>query len=118
MPSSPEPRAGEVWNVDFSPQVGNEQAGIRPALVISNDEFNTMRHNLRIVVPTTGTIRGLPNQVVVEPPEGGLTKVSVLMCEQVKSQSVARFLGKRGEVRPETLERVRRITGLFIQDTP
>jgi len=31
---------GEIWTVDFSPTVGHEQAGRRPALVISVDELN------------------------------------------------------------------------------
>ena len=114
MPSTHEPRVGEIWDVDFSPQVGREQAGIRPALVISNDQFNTVRNDLYIVAPITGTDRGLAYHVEVEPPEGGLTKRSLVMCEQEKSQSAQRFLRRRGKVADQTLALVQQIVGTFI----
>ncbi len=114
MPSTREPRAGEVWDIDFSPQVGREQAGIRPAFVISNDYFNRLRNGLYIVAPITGTDRGLPFQVNVDPPEGGLTKRSVIMCDQEKSQSIERFLRRRGEVSEQTLRLVQQIVGTLI----
>ncbi len=93
--------------VDFSPQLGREQAGVRPALVVSHDRFNAIRNDLIIVAPVSGTDRGLAYHVQIAPPDGGLTKTSVIMCDQVKSQSVQRFLRKRGEVSGYTLNRVR-----------
>ena len=114
MPSTPEPRAGEVWDVNFNPQVGREQAGIRPALVISTDQFNEVRNELYIVAPITGTDRGLAYHVRVSPPEGGLAKPSVIMCEQEKSQSRERFLRRRGRVSDEILRQVQRIVGTLI----
>jgi mRNA interferase MazF len=114
VPSTREPRIGEVWDIDFSPQVGREQAGIRPALVISNDHFNDLRTGLYIVAPISGTNRGLPYQINVEPPEGGLTKRSVIMCDQEKSQSVQRFLHRRGKVSEQTLRLVQQIVGTLI----
>jgi mRNA interferase MazF len=36
----PTPNRGEVWLVDLNPIRGREQAGRRPALVVSVDEFN------------------------------------------------------------------------------
>lgn len=50
-----EPRAGEIWNVNFDPQVGCERAGVRPALVISHNRFNRLPNDLCIVAPITGT---------------------------------------------------------------
>lgn len=114
MADALEPKAGEVWNVDFSPQVGREQAGVRPALVISHNRFNRLRNDLHIVVPITGTNRGLAYHVTVEPPEGGLTKTSRIMCEQEKSQSVERFIDRRGVVSDETLRRVQEIVAELI----
>ncbi len=32
---------GEIWNVDFDPIIGHEQGGWRPALILSQDAFNT-----------------------------------------------------------------------------
>lgn len=114
MPSTLEPKAGEVWFIDFSPQVGREQAGVRPGLVISHDRFNRARNDLHIVVPITGADRGLAYHVPVLPPEGGLTKDSQIMCEQEKSQSIDRFLSRRGVVSNQTLSRVQKIVGALI----
>lgn len=114
MQTMRDPRAGEIWDVNFSPQVGHEQGGIRPALVISSDQFNDVPHSFRIVVPITGTDRGIHQHVRVEVGEGGLTKPSVIMCEQVKSQSLLRFKRKRGTVSPEITEHVQHRVGIFI----
>jgi mRNA interferase MazF len=104
-----EPRAGEVWYVDFDPRVGREQGGLRPALVISMDYFNRAPNGLHYLVPITGTDRNLRYHIRVAPPEGGLSKPSVIMCDQAKSQSVMRLLEHRGIVSAETLDRVRRM---------
>lgn len=114
MAAPPEPKAGEIWNVNFDPQVGREQRGIRPALVISHDRFNRLPNGLHIVVPLTGIDRGLAYHVPIKPPEGGLSKDSQIMCEQVRSQSAGRFLDRRGAVNRETLSRVRTIVAAFI----
>lgn len=110
----PDPRAGDIWDVNFDPRVGNEQGGIRPAVVVSGADFNAIPHRLRIVVPITRTDKRLSNQVRVNAPEGGLTKPSFIMCEQVKSQSLVRFQRKRGVVTAQTLETVQRLVGMFI----
>lgn len=113
MPSTLVPGAGEIWYVDFDPQVGREQAGIRPALVFSNDEFNVLRNGLIMVVPITGTDWGVTSHVRVEANVGGLTKTSFILCEQAGAQSIDRFLRFSGVVPAETLLTVRRIVGRF-----
>ena len=114
MPTTPAPMVGEVWDVDLNPQVGREQGGYRPALVISNDFFNEVPNGLHIIVPITGTDRGIRYHIRLAPPDGGLTKPSVIMCDQARSQSVMRFRRKRGVVSPELLHRVQAMVGGFI----
>lgn len=114
MPTLPSPSAGEVWDLQFTPQVGREQAGFRPALVISNDYYNRTPNGLIIVAPITGTDRGIRYHVRLEPPEGGLTKPSVVMCDQVRAQSLQRFVRLKGVVSPATLQGVQRMVGSFI----
>lgn len=109
-----EPKHGEVWNVMLDPVLGHEQAGVRPALVISNDRFNRAFKTLFIVVPFTRTDRGIPSQIRVLPPEGGLSAPSLMMCEQLRSVSIARFRRKRGIVSEDTLRRVEEIIPLLI----
>lgn len=105
------PRAGEVWYVNFDPQVGREQGGIRPALVISSDFFNAAPNGLHYIVPITSRDRNLRYHVRITPPEGGLTRPSVIMCDQTRSQSIDRFLERRDRVSDETLARVQRMVG-------
>lgn len=108
------PRLGDVWDVEFDPVVGHEQGGRRPAVVISNDQFNATSHGLCIVVPITGTYRGIRLQIPVDPPEGGLSKRSIIMPEQAKSVSVLRVKKYRGAVSSATLARVQEVVGMFI----
>ena len=114
MSGKPEPRAGEIWNVNFDPHVGREQAGIRPGLVISHDRFNHLPNGLHIVAPITGTDRGLAYHVPIAAPEGGLTRDSHIMCEQEKSQSIDRFIDRRGVVSEQMLRRVQAIVATLI----
>lgn len=114
MPSTPEPMVGEVWEVLFGSGVGREQQGIRPALVISNEDYNGIPHGLCTVVPMTGTQRGVASQLDIAPPEGGLTKPSVILCEQVRALSLLRFRRKRGEVSQDMLDQIQTVIGMFI----
>jgi len=100
--------------VAFDPVIGHEQGGFRPALVVSNNLFNETPHGLCIVAPVTGTVRGVPSQVQVMAPEGGLTKRSVIMCEQVRSVSVLRCRRRRGLVSPQTLALVQSTVAMFL----
>ena len=106
-----EPKAGEIWDVDFDPRIGREQGGVRPALVISNDFFNRVPNGLHFVVPITGTDRGIRHHLRITPPEGGLAKPSVIMCDQARAQSDLRFLRRRGQVSREIVSQVQELVG-------
>ncbi len=110
----PQQRLGEVWSVTFDPVRGHEQGGVRPGLVISNDQFNRTPHTFCILVPLTRTNRGIPSHIPIHPPEGGLRDVSFVLCEQAKSLSVSRLHRRIGRVDPSTVERVQAMVGLFI----
>jgi mRNA interferase MazF len=114
MPKTPEPMAGEIWDLYFDPSVGREQSGRRPGLVVSNDEFNQTPNGLHLVVPVTGIDRGVRIHLPIEPPEGGLSKPSVIMCDQVRSLSVLRFKRRRGVVSPALLKQVQELVGMVI----
>ena len=79
------PARGEIWEVDLNPTVGREQSGRRPVLIVSDNALNSSSRGLVVVIPVTGTVRGLPTHILVSPPEGGLSKPSVMMTEQVRS---------------------------------
>ena len=50
----------EVWWADFDPQIGREQAGLRPAIVVGTAFACQLPNHLAFVVPCTTTDRELP----------------------------------------------------------
>ena len=97
---------GDIWLADLNPVRGHEQAGRRPVLVVSVDAFNQSRADLVVVIPITSTLRPIPFHVVVQPPEGGLTNPSALLCEAVRSISKDRLVTRWGTVSPATMSQV------------
>jgi mRNA interferase MazF len=108
------PARGEIWDVDFNPTVGREQAGRRPALIVSDNALNSGPRGLVVVIPLTSTLRGLPTHIPVTPPEGGLTRPSVIMTEQVRSISKNRLGRRYGAVPPATMDAVGRILRIVL----
>lgn len=102
----PAPSRGEVWLADFDPTRGHEQAGTRPALVISVDLFNQGPAGLIIVLPITSRSKGIRSHVEVNPPEAGLTLRSFIKCEDVRSVSKDRLIRRFGAVSAATLDAV------------
>lgn len=90
------PRRGEVWLLDFGEPIGREQAGRRPAVVISDDEMNDGPSGLVIVIPVTSTRRGLPSHIELDDPATGLEDVSYAKCEDIKSVSDRRLVTRLG----------------------
>ena len=112
----PEPQRGEVWLADLSPTRGREQAGQRPVLVFSVDEFNQGSAELVVVLPITSTIRPIPLHLIVQPPDGGLKTESRILTDAVRSISKERLVERWGQVSTETMgaveERLRVLLGL------
>ena len=89
-------RRGEIWLVDFGEPIGREQAGRRPAVVVSADGLNDSPAGVVIVVPCTTTRRGLPSHVELDADATGLDEVSYAKCEDVKSVSDRRLVARLG----------------------
>lgn len=111
----PPARQGEVWDVDLEPARGHEQAGaVRPCVVISIDALGDGPTELAIVVPLT-TKSKARIEVEIEPPEGGLDRVSHAMPYQVRSLSRERLVKRRGKVRQDTLDEIVRRVGVLVR---
>jgi len=102
----PGPSRGEVWKVDLDPVRGHEQAGRRPALVVSVDALNHSAAELAIVLPITSRQKNVRSHVAVQPPEGGLERTSYVKCEDVRSVSTTRLDQRLGAVTGETMSAV------------
>lgn len=90
------PHRSEIWLVDFGEPVGREQSGRRPALVVSADSLNEGRAGVVVVVPITTAYRGLPSHIEIDRGSSGLDEVSYAKCEDVKSVSEQRLVGRLG----------------------
>lgn len=96
-------RRGEIWLVDFGEPVGAEQAGRRPAVVVSADPLNDSRAGVVIAVPCTTRRRELPSHVELDPKECGLDDVTYAKCEDMKSVSERRLVARLGAANDEAL---------------
>jgi mRNA interferase MazF len=115
MPSeSPEVKRGEIYLGDPDPVVGHEQGGRRPLLVVSIDSMNRSPARLAITVPLTTTDRQSKLHVRVDPPEGGLKRVSFAMPEMVRSVSTTRLRRRLGRTSMDTVETVANRVGLLV----
>lgn len=91
-----------VW-LEFDPQAGHEQAGHRPALVISPASYNG-KTGLMVCCPMTTQIKGHPFEVLAE--VGGVA--SAVLSDQVKSLDwKVRRARKKGAVPADVMVHVR-----------
>jgi len=81
MPRAYVPDRGDVIWISFDPQAGHEQAGRRPAVVISPAAYNH-KVGLAILCPITNQIKGYPFEVVI--PQG-LKVTGAVLSDQVKN---------------------------------
>jgi mRNA interferase MazF len=73
------PDTGDVVWISFDPQAGHEQAGHRPAVVLSPAAYNG-KTSLMICCPLTTQIKNYPFEVIVAGP-----KPSAVLADQIKS---------------------------------
>lgn len=95
--------------VDFDPTIGAEIQKRRPALVIQNDIDNRYSP-ITIVAAVTSQVAGkrYPTEVHVRPPEGGLSRPSMVLLNQIRSVDKRRLITRLGHLRPDTMARVDR----------
>ena len=74
-------KQGTIIKINFNPQAGHEQAGYRPAVVISNNIFNK-KAKLSIVCPITNTSNHFPLHI---PLDNRTKTTGVILCEHIKA---------------------------------
>jgi mRNA interferase MazF len=102
MPGRYVPEAGDIVWLNFTPQAGHEQAGHRPALVLTPAAYND-KTSLMICCPLTTQIKNYPFEVRIagSPP-------SVVLADQVKSLDWrARKASRKAVISADELEDVR-----------
>jgi mRNA-degrading endonuclease toxin of MazEF toxin-antitoxin module len=95
--------AGDLVWLDFGPPFGHEQAGRRPAIVVSPEVYNK-QSSLLLVCPITRNIEAWAFKVEI--PEGTRIQGAIIV-DQVRSiDRQARFVRRDENVDPNTLDRV------------
>jgi mRNA interferase MazF len=106
------PDAGDLVWLTFDPQAGREQAGRRPALILSPVSYN-QRSGLAIACPVTSRIKAYPFEVPLPP---GLPVSGVILADHLKSldwrDRRAELIGHlAGETVGEVLDRLAPLLG-------
>lgn len=109
MPDRWVPAAGDIVWMHFSPHAGHEQAGHRPAIVLSNRSYNEKR-GMMICVPMTTRIKGYPFEVFITGPTP-----AVALADQVKSLDWrAREASHKGRVPASEMAEIRHVVAALI----
>jgi len=96
------PDAGDIVWISFDPQAGHEQAGHRPAVVLSPAAYNA-KTSLMLCCPMTTRIKDYPFEVLVSGPSP-----SAVLADQIKSLDWRKRRAKRkGAISPPELAEVR-----------
>ena len=96
------PDAGDIVWLHFNPLAGHEQAGHRPAVVISPSAYNS-KTGLMLCCPMTTQVKGYPFEVAVAG-----ARPSAVLADQVKSLDwVVRKATHKGKVSPAELAAVK-----------
>jgi len=106
------PKQGDIVILDFDPQIGHEQKGRRPGLIVSNDAFHK-RANMAMVCPITNTISGFPMHIALD---AGTGTTGEIMCEQIKCLDIkARNVSYKESVSDDIVDEVIDLICSFVE---
>lgn len=94
-----------VFRADLDPTQGSEQRGMRPVLVISDEDFNSLMPVVTIL-PITSLKEGrrvYPNEALLKKGTAGLMKDSIILAHQIRTISKARLVKALGAITEEPL---------------
>ena len=107
------PKRGEVWQVNWNPARGSEQAGKRPVLVVQNDIGNE-KAPTTIVAAISSSVKIYPMNVEVNPPEGGLDCPSIIKTNQILTVAKERLKKRLGLISKDRMDDVDRAIKLSL----
>ena len=107
------PERGDIVWITLHPQAGHEQAGRRPAVVLSPAAYNG-KVGLAILCPITSRVKGYPFEVIIP---DGIAVAGVIPADQVKSLDWrARDATLMSHLPPETMPDVLQKLNLLLKD--
>jgi mRNA interferase MazF len=102
------PFRGMVVEVSLDPVVGHEQGRSRPCVVVQNDVGNRFSSTTIIVPLTAATHIKTPSPLYIQVKrgDGGASKDSFALCDQIRTVDQQRFRTVYGSLAPETMARI------------
>lgn len=102
-------RRGEIYLANFGQTKGNEQAGIRPVIVIQSDLGNENSNSTIVASLTTRNFTAnYPFHVHITPRQSGLREASTILLEQLQTMFQERLGQRIGRAVPEVMQEVDR----------
>ncbi|MHC1693804.1 MAG: type II toxin-antitoxin system PemK/MazF family toxin [Eubacteriales bacterium] len=100
-------KRGDIYYADLSPVVGSEQGGLRPVLIIQNDVGNRYSPTVIAAAITSQINKSrLPTHIEFIAEDYGLSKNSVVLCEQVRTIDKKRLKEKMGHIDEQVMTQV------------
>ena len=109
-------KRGEIYDARLEPVEGSEQGGTRPVIIVSRDAIN-LYSPVVLAVPCTSYQQGkktFPTQVLIKTPQGGLSKDSIAMADQVRVLAKTRLLKLRGTLPLETIKQLNKALSIAL----
>ena len=96
------PERGDIVRIDFNPQLGHEQKGRRPAIIISHKSYN-QKVGLALFCPITSQVKNYPFEVKIEVDQ----ITGAILSDQIKSLDwTTRNIASIGKVSNEILQTI------------
>ena len=91
-------RRGELYLADLNQQVGSEQSGLRPVIIVQNEQGNNHSPTTIICPITSKDKTEIATHVTITPEDCDIIKESIILCEQVRVVDKTRLKRKLGRV--------------------
>lgn len=99
-------RRGDIFTADLNPVRGSEQGKVRPVVIIQNDIGNQYSPIVIVAAITSGERAKFDINIEVKSPEGGLSKNSIILLNQIRSVDKSRLGKYWGRLSPSTMKKV------------
>lgn len=100
-------RKWDIWRASLDPVTGSEQGKSRPALIVSEDDINSLL-NIVNIIPLTSRKKGrtiYPNEVLIPHSGHGLEKESIALCHQIRTIDKRRLSKHDGHLSEKSLQK-------------
>ena len=100
---------GDIFIAELDPVIGSEQGGIRPVLIVQNERGNRFSPTVICTAMTSKLGKNdLPTHVWIAAQDSGLSRDSLVLCEQIRTIEKKRLRSKAGHIDGLAMQRVNR----------